>query len=364
MLYNIVKPVLFLFDAEKSHNFITGCMSFFGKSRASCGITSLFFNYKNKKLNMEILGLTFPNPIGLAPGFDKQCRLINIIPSFGFGFIEVGTITKHEQAGNEKPRMFRLVKDKALINRLGFNNAGADKAARKLYKARYTVPVGVNIGKSKITPLDKANEDYLCSFEKLYSYADYFTINVSSPNTPELRKLQTKARLNSLLKALVNKNQELAKKLETEKKPIFVKIDPDMDFKQLDDVLDVIKKNGLDGIIATNTTLGREGLMSEESLTSQQGGLSGQPLKDRSTQIISYIYSKTKGKLLIIGVGGIATTKDAYDKIRAGASLVQVYTGFIYNGPSTAKKINKGLVKLLKKDGFNSVREAVGAAHK
>jgi len=220
-MYELIEPLLFLGDAEKSHNLITGIMSQAGKLSIARGFLSFLFNYKNKKLETYLLGIHFKNPVGLAPGFDKQCKLINIIPSFGFGFIEVGTITQHEQPGNEKPRLFRLKKDKALINRLGFNNTGADKAVRKLYRSKYTVPVGVNIGKSKITPLDNAKDDYLYSFRKLYSYADYFTINVSSPNTPELRKLQTKAKLANLLDAIIKENQALDKKAKNKQKANF-----------------------------------------------------------------------------------------------------------------------------------------------
>lgn len=350
-MYKVLRKILFKFDPEKIHHFAASSLSIAGKIGFVRTMTSWFFDYKNPMLKTEVAGLKFENPLGLAAGFDKNCSVIEISSALGFGHDEVGAITMHAQPGNDKPRIFRLVKDHAIINRMGFNNFGADKAYDTLKKVKYRrAKVGLNIGKSKITSLEEAEKDYLYTYKKLYDLVDFMTINVSSPNTPNLRKLQDKDSLLKIANALQKENRK--------KKPLFIKISPDLTFEQVDDVLEVCKSAKISGIIATNTTVKREGLKTEINET---GGLSGLPLKRTSTEFIRYIYKKTNGRLPIIGVGGIFTARDAYEKITAGASLLQVYTGFIYEGPCIAKKINKGLVNYLKKDGFRNIQEAVGS---
>jgi dihydroorotate dehydrogenase len=345
----LIRPVLFQGDPERMHDSLTRVLAGAGYIALVRKTMRSLFSYSHPALETTVAGIHFPNPVGLAPGFDKHCRLVDIVPAFGFGFIEVGTITGQAQEGNPKPRLIRLVEDKALINRMGFNNIGADAIRERLLHVRKRLPLGINIGKSKVVAIENAVDDYVYSFERLSEFADYVVVNVSSPNTPGLRELQEKEQLMKLLLALQRKNSS--------RKPLFVKIAPDLTFDQLDDVLDVVRKTKLSGIIATNTTVARDGL---SVVTFEAGGLSGKPLREKATEFVRRIYSSTSGKLPIIGVGGIFTAADAYEKIKAGASLVQVYTGFIYEGPMVAQRINEGLVWLLKKDGLKSVGEAVG----
>jgi dihydroorotate dehydrogenase len=311
--------------------------------------------------------LKFPNPVGLAAGFDKNAKALRIWPGFGFGFIEIGAVTAHAQPGNPKPRLYRLPKDQALINRLGFNNEGAEAIGRKLagMKARQQlpeVPLGINIGRSKIVDNKDATEDYLFSFQILFPFGDFFTLNVSSPNTPNLRELQGRGHLEGLLGAVQAKNQELAQQLNGKPKPVFVKVAPDMEFSQLDEILDVVVSQKLAGIAATNATaLMRETLVTP---TKEPGGLSGRPLSATATSFIRHIYEVTRAKVPIIGVGGIFTADDAYEKITAGASAVQILTGFVYEGPAAVKRINQGLLKLLARDGLVSITQAVGTKTK
>lgn len=361
MIYrSMIRPMLFQFDSEAIHDFVVRrILSHDQLIRAM----SPFFTYRHAALEQTVFDLTFPSPVGLAAGFDKMATGIPAWPALGFGFSEIGTVTGQAQPGNDKPRLFRLKKDDALINRFGFNNAGAIKTAETLRHWRkkgflHTIPLGINIGKTKIVELEKAYEDYLFSFKTLWPYADYFVVNVSSPNTPNLRQLQDKSFLTDILKTLSAANGELSG--DSKAKPILVKIAPDLTFGQIDDVLDVIQQTGINGIIATNTTVTRENLISDAVLQNEQGGLSGKPLRKKSTEVIRHIYKTTRGQLTIIGVGGIFTADDAYEKIKAGASLVQIYTGFIYEGPSICKKINRGLVTLLERDGIRNVAEAVG----
>ncbi|GAB1448847.1 quinone-dependent dihydroorotate dehydrogenase [Bacteroidota bacterium] len=297
--------------------------------------------------SFEFLGLRFPNRVGLAAGLDKNAAYLHELSALGFGFIEIGTVTPRPQDGNDKPRLFRLKEDKALINRMGFNNDGVDVVAERLKTRPKGLIVGGNIGKNKLTPNEKAVDDYLVCFEKLYQLVDYFVVNVSSPNTPNLRELQDKKPLMEILSRLVEARNRFIKK-DISHKPILLKIAPDMTREQLDDIVEIVLETGIEGVVATNTTLSREGLVtnSEEVSAIGAGGLSGKILMDKSTQVLSYLHQKSEGKIPMIGVGGINSAEDAVTKIKSGAGLVQVYTGFIYEGPVLVKKIARELRKL------------------
>lgn len=362
MIYSCLRPLLFSMDPEDAHNFI---FSLLRNSRDFPGfkplLTSLY-GFDHPSLESEVVGLHFNNPVGLAAGFDKNAELLDVFSRFGFGFLEGGTVTAKAQPGNPKPRVFRLKRDQALINRLGFNNQGAEAVARRLKNGSLPqIPIGINIGKSKVTELDKATEDYLASFEALYPFASYFTVNVSSPNTPRLRELQND--LGPLLSAIQKKNSELSRGGKAAGsgavlKPVFVKIAPDLDEASLDQICDNCAAQRIAGIIATNTTLSRDGL---QEPIAQDGGLSGKPVEAKATGILRQLYKKVGGKMALIGVGGIFGAEDAYRKIKAGANLVQIYTGWIYQGPGLVKQINEGLVALLQRDGFKNIQQAVGA---
>ena len=296
----------------------------------------------NDVLETEAFGLKFKNPVGLAAGFDKNAKYINELSFCGFGFIEIGTLTPKPQPGNPKVRLFRLKEDQGIINRMGFNNEGVEMAIHHLKRARKNgVLVGGNIGKNKVTPNDKAIDDYLICFERLFDYVDYFVVNVSSPNTPKLRELQEKEPLEKLLKSLVVKNKSYPNP-----KPILLKISPDLSYSQLDDIIDIFSSIHIDGLIATNTTISRDNLLTNAKLVDNMGagGLSGLPVKDRSTEVIKYITNSSDGKIPIIGVGGIHSHEDAIEKLKAGATLIQTYTGFIYEGPGLIKRINKAII--------------------
>jgi dihydroorotate dehydrogenase len=296
---------------------------------------------KSEKLEREVFGLKFPNPVGLAAGFDKDAELVDPLSAFGFGFIEIGTLTPKSQPGNEKPRLFRLPQDKALINRMGFNNKGVAKAVERLKKRNSKVIVGGNIGKNKSTPNELAYRDYEYCFEALYDVVDYFVVNVSSPNTPDLRALQEKEPLTHLLNRL---KERLKSKEKT--KPLLLKIAPDLTTKQIHDIIDIVKETKIDGVIATNTTISRDGLVSSPNVVERYGGggLSGKPIKSKSTEMIRYLRQYLGEKFPIIGVGGVFTSEEAREKLEAGADLIQVYTGFVYEGPSIVKNINQGLL--------------------
>lgn len=300
------------------------------------------FVIKDPLLERTLWGITFPNPVGLAAGFDKDAKYTDPLACLGFGFIEIGTVTPRAQPGNPKPRLFRLPADKALINRMGFNNHGAANAANNLRKRRETVIIGGNIGKNKDTPNENAAGDYEKCFMELYNVVDYFVVNVSSPNTPGLRELQDKEPLTALLNRLQEFNRQYGAS-----KPILLKIAPDLTNEQLNDIIEIVCTTGIQGIVATNTTLSRYGLVTPQDRVSKSepGGLSGLPLRHRATEVINYIHTQSEGKIPIIASGGIFTAQDAMDKLNAGASLVQVYTGFIYEGPGIAKKICKGLLQ-------------------
>ena len=307
------------------------------------GLFRALFSYRNPVLERELFGLKFPNPVGLAAGFDKDARLIDELSNLGFGFVEIGTITPKAQPGNPMPRLFRLPKDQSLINRMGFNNGGATAAVERLKRRKSGIIVGGNIGKNKATPNDRADEDYLACFRQLFDHVDYFVVNVSSPNTPNLRDLQEKEPLKALLSRLQKENDQQAKR-----KPILLKIAPDLTNEQLDDVVEIVMDTRIDGVIATNTTISREGLSTAEQQVNAigAGGLSGRSVRRRSTEVIRYLHTKSGGRFPIIGVGGIFTAKDALEKLRAGAALVQVYTGFVYEGPAMVKRINRVLASV------------------
>ncbi len=338
MYYKLIRKFLFLFDPEWVHHLIFNLIKFYHKIPFVDKIIDNSFNLKHKSLERNVFGINFPNPVGLAAGFDKDAKLFNELSCYGFGFIEIGTVTPLPQKGNPKPRIFRLKKDKALINRLGFNNDGTEIVSRRLLKNR-KVLIGGNIGKNKETPNQYASDDYIKSFNQLFDVVDYFVVNVSSPNTPKLRSLQSKKPLKKLLTAIQNTNNQ-----KSRRKPILVKISPDLSYSEIKDIIDVVLEIKIDGVIATNTTLNRENLKSGNSILNQEGGLSGVPLKQRSNDVIQYISKYTNRKLPIIGVGGINSAEDAVEKIKSGATLVQIYTGFIYQGPSIVKKINKALI--------------------
>jgi dihydroorotate dehydrogenase len=323
-------------------------------------VTQKLLNYEDKSLEMELFGLRFKNPLGLSAGFDKNARLVRIMPALGFGFIEIGTVTGRAQFGNPKPRMFRLPKDYALINRLGFNSEGADAVSKRLKKLdKTTTPLGINIGKTEVANIENAERDYLYSFERLFPFGDYFVVNVSCPNTPQLQSLQDREPLEKLLKALNEKNRRLSIEGNVRRKPIMVKICPDRSPSQIDDVIEVVRNEKIDGIIATNTTSNQKGLKTK-NIAKEWGGLSGRPLTRISTEIIKYIYRRTEGLVPIIGVGGIFNADDAYEKIKAGASLVQIYTGMVYEGPSMMRSVKRKLLKYLERDKCESLRDAVG----
>src|SRR5690606_24401346 len=305
-------------------------------------IIKSIYSHNDPRLEREVFGLKFKNPVGLAAGFDKNAEYIADMAKFGFGFIEIGTVTPKPQPGNDKPRMFRLVDDSALINRMGFNNQGADVAAGRLkhLKDREGVIIGGNIGKNKITPNEDAVNDYVYCFEALYDYVDYFVVNVSSPNTPGLRDLQEKEPLMHILNTLQSLNQTKAKV-----KPLLLKIAPDLTDSQLDDIVEIVTETQIAGVIATNTTSSREGLRSDPKVVNEAGGVSGKPLTSRSTEVIRYLSEKSGKAFPIIGVGGIHSAQDAIEKLDAGASLVQVYTGFIYEGPALVGDICRGILR-------------------
>jgi dihydroorotate dehydrogenase len=339
----VMRPILFTQDPEKVHERAVTALDLLGRSSIGCKFMERVTRLHNSK-PVEVFGLKFPNMVGLAAGMDKNAQFWRAASALGFGHVEIGTVTNQKQPGNPKPRIFRYPKEKAIINRMGFNNLGSETIAKNLKKAgagnKSRIPLGINIGKSKVVPLDKAIEDYIGSFNHLADYADYITINVSSPNTPELRKLQGKDYLGSLLGALYEANTHRSKKLGSARVPMLLKIAPDLTYVEIDSILESLYDNHFDGIIATNTTIGRPGAFAS---VDQTGGLSGLPLQKRSREIVNYIYRKTEGKLPIIGVGGIMDERSAGEMVDAGASLVQVYTGFIYGGPFYAQQIARAL---------------------
>jgi dihydroorotate dehydrogenase len=338
----LIRPILFRFYAEDVHKFVFKSVKFISRIPGMPQLIRLIYNYEHSSLEREVFGIKFKNPVGLAAGMDKDAELYDEFANFGFGFIEIGTVTPKAQPGNPAPRAFRLVDDNGLINRMGFNNSGVINAKELLKKRKSGVVIGGNIGKNKVTPNENAVDDYIINFEELFDVVDYFVVNVSSPNTPNLRELQDKEPLTKLLSTLQSLNE--SKDIQ---KPILLKIAPDLTDSQLDDIVDIVNDTKIAGLIATNTTISREGLsVSKERIEEiGAGGLSGLPVRERSTEVVRYLHDKSQGKFPIIGVGGIHSGKDAIEKLEAGASLVQIYTGFIYEGPALIKEINKAIVK-------------------
>lgn len=338
MYKGFIRPLLFLFPAEKAHHLATRILKF----PLVSWLMATIYGYENKKLERHYFGLKFKNPIGLAAGFDKNAEFIDAFANIGFSFIEIGTLTPKAQSGNKRPRLFRLKKDEAIINRMGFNNEGVEKAILRLRRRKSDVIIGGNIGKNKSTSNADAKKDYISCFNVLFDYVDYFTINISSPNTKNLRDLQEKESLNELLSSI-----QTAKMKKNTAKPIFLKIAPDLTESQLDDILEVVQKNNIDGLIVSNTTISREGLKTNPKKIKAigDGGLSGKVLCHKSTEMIRYITKKTKASLFIIAVGGIHSAESALEKFEAGASLIQIYSAFIYEGPKLLKEIKKALLK-------------------
>lgn len=365
------RPVLFCLAAENAHHFSMSAFSGISKIPLVRPTFNSLFTVSDPRLHVDLCDLKFPNPVGLAAGFDKQAQWFDQLGSLGFGHVEVGSVTGQGQPGNPQPRMFRLPKDSALINRMGFNNEGAEAVARNLdakrtEKYRQDRILGINIGKTKIVPLENAPDDYRHSFELLFPYADYFAINVSSPNTPGLRQLQGREPLLKLLEVIGRLNRSLSAQSNHDPKPVFLKIAPDMNQNELNDIATIVSASSVDGIIATNTTISRQDLKTPQATIEQigQGGLSGRPLTIASRKVVSTLYQATEGKVPIIGVGGIFNGEDAWQMIRAGASLVQLYTGFIYGGPFTVRKINKYLLNKVKQHNLPNIQKAVGSGER
>jgi len=343
----LIRPLLFQIDPEQIHDLTYPGIQTAFKIPFASQLSKKMFRVNDPSLEREVFGLKFPNPVGLAAGFDKDARLVDEFENFGFGFLEIGTLTPMPQPGNDKPRLFRLPQDQGLINRLGFNNRGVEVAAHRLKNRKGSIIVGGNIGKNKITPNDQALKDYVYCYNALYDVVDYFVVNVSSPNTPNLRELQDKEPLQHLLSELQNRNQAKLKP-----KPLLLKIAPDLNPEQLNDIIQIATSTQLSGLIATNTTISRDNLLTNSTQVAAMGagGLSGKPLTNRSTEIIRYLRQNLPEKIRLIGVGGIMNEVDALEKLEAGADLIQLYTGFIYEGPGLIRRINQALLR--RKKGY------------
>ncbi|MFB6298804.1 MAG: quinone-dependent dihydroorotate dehydrogenase [Halobacteriales archaeon] len=347
-LYRTVRPLLFSLPAETAHNTVTTGLRIIQDTPLE-RLLAARYTVGDPRLETDVFGLSFRNPVGVAAGFDKNGEIPKILAALGFGHVEIGGVTKERQAGNPRPRMFRLVDDGAIINRMGFNNDGADQVADRLASSQLpTVPIGINIGKSKATPLEDAEADYAYTYDRVAEYGDFFVVNVSSPNTPGLRELQQREPLERILTTIQDRGAE----------PLLMKLSPDLTDSAIEDVINLVDDLGLDGIIATNTTTDRPASL-QDTHRDEEGGLSGRPIESRATETVRFVAERTD--VPIIGVGGVFTATDAYRKIRAGASLVQLYTGLVYRGPAIAREINSGLLDLLERDGFDSIEAAVGA---
>ena len=361
-----VRPLLFSLDPEAAHHLAIAICHQISESSSLKAIAKSIFYYNDSRLSQTLWNLKFENPVGLAAGFDKNAEAIGAWENLGFGFAEVGTVTAHAQSGNPQPRLFRLPSDRAVLNRMGFNNRGAavtaDYLKSYLQANKLSIPLGINLGKSKITPLEAAKFDYAESLRSLYDFGDYFVVNVSSPNTPNLRDLQAIDQLSAILAEL--------NPINVKNKPILVKIAPDLDDADIIEIIKTSQTYGVAGIIATNTTISRQNLktthlsITGKPVTDEAGGISGQPVRDRSVEVIRLIWQTAQGSLPIIGVGGIFTAEDAWQKIIAGAAIVQVYTGLIYEGPIVVKQILQGLVAKLEAHGFDNIQQAIGLAHR
>mgnify|MGYP006274673297 CR=1 FL=1 len=346
-MYRAFRRLLFSMPPETVHDLVVGALRA-GQREPVLSLLERTLQVRDPRLETTVFGTTFPNPVGVAAGFDKNARIPDILGAMGFGHVEIGAVTAEPQPGNPKPRLFRLPEDKAIINRMGFNNAGADAIASNLAAAEGRVPIGANIGKNKNTPLSEAPAEYRRTCEKLDADADFFVVNVSSPNTPGLRDLQDREPLEAILGELVDAGAE----------PLLLKLSPDLSRDGIAEALELTEELGLDGIVAINTTTDRPETLAGENVA-EEGGLSGAPIADRATETVRFVAERTD--LPVLGVGGIFTAADAYEKIRAGAAMVQLYTGFIYQGPTVARDINRGLLDLLERDGFDSIEDAVGA---
>jgi dihydroorotate dehydrogenase len=341
-MYKLIKPFLFLTNPEKAHYFTFDMLKLFMGNPLGRGTASAIFKLKSPKLQRTLFGIKFENPVGLGAGLDKDAKVFDQLGALGFGFVEIGTLTPKPQPGNDRPRLFRLLRNEALINRMGFNNEGVEAAVKRLRNKKTNIIIGGNIGKNKVTPNEEAVKDYEICFNALFDVVDYFVVNVSSPNTPNLRELQDKEPLTKLLNTLQHLNNSKPKR-----KPLLLKIAPDLTDSQLDDIIEIVKTTKIDGVVATNTTISREGLnyTKAELDAFGMGGLSGKPLAKRSTEVIRYLKQKSGNAFPVIGVGGIHSAEDALEKLDAGADLIQLYTGFIYEGPTLIKKINKAILK-------------------
>lgn len=342
MYKSIIRPFLFLFAPETAHKLTFGTLKLISAVPGGLWLLKTIYDQQDDRLKKELFGIKFKNRIGLAAGLDKNAELIDAFGAMGFGFVEIGTVTPKGQAGNPQPRLFRLPQDQSLINRMGFNNDGLEDIKKRLQKVKSNIIIGGNIGKNKVTPNEDAYQDYLICFKELYPLVDYFVVNVSSPNTPGLRALQEKEPLKQLLQGLCDENN----KMEVAK-PILLKIAPDLTDEQLDDIVEIVGETEVSGIIATNTTIDRSNLTTSSKIVDQigAGGLSGRALRKRSTQVIRYIHQKSNGSIPIIGVGGISNPEDAIEKLEAGAQLIQLYSGFIYEGPALIQAINRQLLR-------------------
>jgi dihydroorotate dehydrogenase len=367
----VIRPILFTQDAEVAHERTMRALAWVSRNEIVCDAVDSIFDAPS--LPVDLFGLRFPNPVGLAAGMDKYAAAVPAWEALGFGFSELGGVTWHAQPGNPSPRLFRAVPEEAIVNRMGFNNPGAEALATKLAEWRAlgrwpNHPVGINLGKSKITPLENAAEDYANSFRVLLPHADFFVVNVSSPNTPNLRKLQDKAALEEIITAMleVQSPDSNVQSRKEKKKPILVKVAPDLSFEALDEIVELAMARGLAAIVATNTTIARPETKHEkvQRVYTETGGLSGRPLRERSTEIVRHLYRRTEGKLPIIGVGGVFDAGDAWEKITAGASLIQIYTSVVYRGPGVAKEIVRGLLERMEEEGLRDLRSAVGIGAK
>jgi dihydroorotate dehydrogenase len=364
---SLARPLLFRLPPESAHYFSMNLFALGLSLPGSRWLLEQLLLETSPRLSQSLFGLNFANPIGLAAGFDKNGRWIRALGALGFGAIEIGSVTGQEQPGNPTPRLFRLPTDQALINRMGFNNDGAEKVRQRLartplHQFRAHHVVGINLGKTKVVPLEEAADDYLASFRLLFPYGDYFVVNVSSPNTPGLRTLQDRAPLMQILQTLIAANQELAAQSQCRPKPILLKIAPDLTDSQLEEIVDLTRELKLAGLIATNTTLSRSGLQTPASRIEQigAGGLSGAPLRSRSLEVVRFLFERLRGQIPIVGVGGIFSGRDAWNMISAGAALVQTYTGFIYSGPTLARDINRHLLGQLDQFRMKNISEAIG----
>jgi dihydroorotate dehydrogenase len=364
--YDLLRPLLFSLPAERAHTLASAAMNAALGTRPARDMARAALAVDDPALATTRWGIRFPNPVGLAAGFDKSGAHFNALGALGFGFVEIGTVTALAQPGNPQPRLFRLPADGALVNRLGFNNPGAEAVARRLARTPIEPVLGINLGKSKATPLTEATGDYLRSLELLEPFARYVVVNVSSPNTPGLRTLQDAGPLRELLRALHARAGELAAARGEAARPILLKIAPDLTDAQVVEVVGIAREEGIAGLIATNTTVSREGLRTPRERVEAlgAGGVSGRPLRERALEVVGLIHRETRGQLPVVGVGGIFDARDAWERIRAGASLVQLYTGFVYGGPTTVRDVNRGILHFLRREGFGSLEEAVGSAHR